>query len=140
GLLDALQLVARAAEGAARRVAKRTDRSGALLAGVDELLGEGAEDAVAPRVDLADLLAVLARRFDHAGRAGVDHRRDAPRLRIKRISCHDLFALCSLRFSSIREQKKWHHELVRRISCRRRGGTSARAGRHPAPTCGSTRP
>src|SRR6185369_4731732 len=44
----------------------------ALAAGVDQVLGQGAEDAVAARVHLADLLLVLARGLDHAGRARVD--------------------------------------------------------------------
>src|SRR5205085_11543912 len=87
-LLHALQLVAGAAEGAARRVAQLADRGGGLLAGVDEVFVQRAEDAIPARVDLADLLAVPARGLDHARGAGVDDGRDAARLCIERVSCH----------------------------------------------------
>ena len=48
-LVDSGQLVARRAESAARRVAQRADGGGALLAGVDQILGERAHDAVRAR-------------------------------------------------------------------------------------------
>jgi hypothetical protein len=90
-LLDRLELVARRAEGAAGRVAQRLDRRRRLAAGVDQVLGERAEDAVPARVDLADVLPVPARRLDDTGRARIDDGRHSPRLRIKRVSRHLLF-------------------------------------------------
>ncbi len=63
-LLQALELVAAGAEGAGRRVAQRGDGGGGFLAGVDQVFGQRADDAVAAGVDLADLVRVLARGFD----------------------------------------------------------------------------
>ena len=71
-LVDSRQFVARGAEGAAGRVAQRADGGAALLAGVDHVLGQCADDAVPPRVDLADPVAVLARGFDQTAGGGVD--------------------------------------------------------------------
>ena len=87
-LLDALELVAAGAEGAARRVHERADVRGRLAAGVDEVLGERADDAVAARVDLADLRLVLPRRLDDARGARVDHRGDAAGLRVEGVAGH----------------------------------------------------
>ena len=58
-LVDPRELVARRAEGAARRVAQRADGGRALLAGVDHVLGERADDAVAAGIYLADLVPCL---------------------------------------------------------------------------------
>jgi hypothetical protein len=60
-LLDALELVAARTERAAWGGLEARDRGGRLLAGVDQVLGERADDAVSPGVDLADALLVLAR-------------------------------------------------------------------------------
>src|SRR5690606_32758951 len=87
-LVQPLQLVAGGPERAARRVAEARDRLRALGARVDQVLGQRADDAVAPGVDLADLVAVLARGLDHAARACVDHGRDAAGLRIEGVSLH----------------------------------------------------
>jgi hypothetical protein len=59
--LQALQLVAAGAEAAAGvwRSAAMPRRT---PAGVDQVLGERADDAVAPGVDVCDLIGVLARR------------------------------------------------------------------------------
>ena len=75
-LLDALQLEARRAERAGRRVLERADGRGALAADVDEILGERTDDAVTPGVHLGDVSGAH-RRLDHAARGGVDDGRDA---------------------------------------------------------------
>ena len=51
-----------------------------LLAGVDQVFGQRADDAVAPGVDLADLVLVGARGFDHAAGRCVDDGGDTARL------------------------------------------------------------
>ena len=71
-LVDPGQFVARGAEGAGRRVAQGPDGRRALLAGVDQVLGQRADDAVAAGIDLADPVAVLAGRFDQAAGGGID--------------------------------------------------------------------
>jgi hypothetical protein len=45
---------------------------GALLAGVDHVLGERAHDAVASRIELADLASMLAGGLDDPACGGVD--------------------------------------------------------------------
>ena len=60
-LVEALQLVAARAERAGRRVLQRGDRRAPIPAGVDQVLGQRADDAVAAGVDLADLRRVCLR-------------------------------------------------------------------------------
>jgi hypothetical protein len=84
-LVQALQLEARGAEGARRRVAQAANGGLALLAAVDEVFRERADDPVSPRVHLADVLRVTRRRFDDAAGRGIDHGRDTARLRVKRV-------------------------------------------------------
>ena len=71
-LVDSGELVARRAESAARRVAQGADRRGGLLAGVDHVLGERADDAVPSRIELADLAAVLAGGLDDPAGGCID--------------------------------------------------------------------
>jgi hypothetical protein len=56
--LQALQLVAAGAEGAGGRVAQGGDVLGGLLAGVDQVLGQRPDDAVAAGVDVGDLVGM----------------------------------------------------------------------------------
>src|SRR5262249_30919654 len=57
---------------------------------VDQIFSQGPDDAVAPRIDLADLIRMLAGRFQHSASRGVDDRGDAPGLRVERIlASHD---------------------------------------------------
>ncbi len=84
--LDALELVTRGAECTARRVAQRGDRAGPLLAGIDHVLGERADDAVAAGIDVGDLRAMFARGLDDPAGRGVDHGGDAAGLGVKRVS------------------------------------------------------
>ena len=88
--LEAFQLVAAGAECAGRRMFQRGDRGSRFPAGVDQVLGQRADDAVAACVHLADLVLVLARCLDHAGGRCVDHRGNAARLCVEGIHlCHD---------------------------------------------------
>ncbi len=87
-LVDAPELVARRPEGAARRIPEPCDRAGALGARVDHVLGQRADDAIAPGVNLADTVPVFPRRLDHAASRGIDDRGHAARLRIKRVPLH----------------------------------------------------
>ena len=84
-LVDAGQLVARRSERAARGVTQPAHRRRGLLPHIDHVFGEGADDAVPPRVEFADLVPVLARRLDHAAGGGVDDGGDAAGLGIERI-------------------------------------------------------
>ena len=61
-LLDALELEACRAEGAGRGVAQRRGWWPRFPRQVDEILGEGADDAVAAGVDLADVLRCASAR------------------------------------------------------------------------------
>jgi hypothetical protein len=87
-LLEPLELVAAGTECAARRVTERRDRLAAFLARIDEVLGQCPDDAVATRVNLADVLAMLAGGLDDAAGAGIDHGADAARLCVKGVSRH----------------------------------------------------
>jgi hypothetical protein len=75
-VLKAWQLVARRAEGASRGMRELRDRGCRLLARVDQLLRERAEDAMTARVDSADLARMLARRLNYSNRARIDNRRN----------------------------------------------------------------
>ena len=71
-VLKAWQLVARRAEGAPRGMWEPCDDGSRLLARVDQLFGQRAEDAIAARVDCADLLRMLARGLNDPGCTRVD--------------------------------------------------------------------
>ena len=64
--------------------------AGALLAGVDQVLGERADDAVASGIDLADLAAVLAGGLDHPAGGCVDDGGHAAGLGVEGVlgGCH----------------------------------------------------
>ncbi len=76
--LEVLELVARRAEGAGGRVAQRPDRGRALAAGVDQVLGQRADDPVAAGVQVADAALVPAAGLDDPGGGCVDDGGDAP--------------------------------------------------------------
>jgi hypothetical protein len=67
------------------------DGGGALAAHIDEILGERADDAVAPGVDLADVLRVPQGGLDDAAGGGVDDGRYAARLGIEGILLNGFF-------------------------------------------------
>ncbi len=89
-LLQALELIAAGAERAGRGITQRGDRPLALPAGIDQVLGQRADDAVAAGVDIADPVPVLPGRLDQAAGRGVDDRRHPAGLCIERILtlCH----------------------------------------------------
>ncbi len=97
-LLEALELEACRAEGARRGVAQPADGCGAFLAHVDEILREGADDAVAAGVDLTDVLRLLHRGLDDTGSGGVDDGGYTARLGIEGVFLgrllHGLCACC----------------------------------------------
>ena len=62
-----------------------------LEAGVDEFLGQGADDAVPAGKYLAESVGVLARRLDEAAGGCVDDRGYPARLRIKGVGLRHLF-------------------------------------------------
>src|SRR5262249_36894305 len=131
-LLDALELVAARAEGAARGRLQPGDRRRRLLAGVDQVLGESADDAVAPGVDLADAFFVLARGLDNPRGARVDHGGHAARLRIKGV-----LRFHGLRSTSMRPgpSRRSPRPSPCPVSC----GIAARADRPAPPTSNSSR-
>src|SRR5215475_24222 len=75
-VLKAWQLVARGAEGASRGMRELRNGGSRLLARVDQLFRQRAEDAMTARVDSVDLVRMLARRLNHPSRARVDHCRN----------------------------------------------------------------
>jgi len=70
--LQAFQLVAARSKSTAGRMAQGPDCRRRFLGRVDEVLGKRADNPVASGVDLADVAAVLTRRFDDAAGGGVD--------------------------------------------------------------------
>jgi hypothetical protein len=83
--LQALELVAAGAEAAGGRMAQGGDVCGGLLAGVDQVLGQGADNAVAAGIDVGDLVRMLAGRLNDAAGGGIDYGGDATGLGIKGI-------------------------------------------------------
>ena len=90
-LLKAFEFVAAGAERGAGRVAQRGDGARGLAVGVDQVLGQRADDAVAAGIDPADPGAVGAGRFDDAAGRGVDDRGRSPGLGVEGVAAgaHD---------------------------------------------------
>ena len=84
-LLDRLELEPARAERAAGGVTQCRNGAGRLFRGIDQLLAQGADDAVACGQH-ADL--VLARGLDNGAGAGVDDGGDASGLRVEQIALH----------------------------------------------------
>ena len=85
-LIQALQFVATGAECTGRGVAQGRDGSIAFQAGVDQVFGQSANDAMPTGIDFGDGLWMLAGCFNQAAGAGVDDCCDAAGLGIKSIS------------------------------------------------------
>ena len=77
-LLQALQLVAAGTKGAARRMAQASNRFVGFKAGVDEVFGQGADDAVTACEDFPDLVGIAACFLNQAARRGIDDGCNAP--------------------------------------------------------------
>ena len=73
------------AEGAARRVLQCRDLARRFPAGVDQVFGQRADDAVPAGVDVADPALVLARGLNDAAGGGIDDGGDAAGLGVKGI-------------------------------------------------------
>jgi len=72
-------------------VLERSDILGRFLVGVDEVFGEGADDAVATGIDIGDLVRVLAAGFDDAAGRGVDYGGNAAGLGVESVlGCHEI--------------------------------------------------
>ena len=85
-VLELLQLVARRAERARRRMAQGADRRRGFLAGVDQVFGQGADDAVPACIHLGDTVLVLAAGLDDAAGGGVDDGGDAAGLGVEGVA------------------------------------------------------
>ena len=85
-LANRLELVATGAERGARGVFEGGDRRIGLDARVDQIFGQGADNAIAPRINLTDLVRMLSCSLQHATGRGVDHGSDPARLCVKGIS------------------------------------------------------
>src|SRR3954471_23025172 len=83
--LDRRQLVATRSECCTRGMFQRGDRGFGLFARVDQIFSQGADDAVAPGINLANPLRILARGLQYATGGRVDHRTDPARLGVERI-------------------------------------------------------
>ena len=101
-----LELVAARAERARRRVHQRLDRARRFLAGVDQILGQRADDPVAPRINLADAILVLARGLDDGACGHVDDRGHPARLCIERVSFHSRFRIARHECSAASEASR----------------------------------
>src|SRR6202035_2740455 len=84
-LIEPRQLVAGRPEGAARRVAQGADGGAALLAGVDQVLGQGADDAVPAGINFADSAAMAARGFYQAAGGSIDDGGHSARLCVESV-------------------------------------------------------
>jgi hypothetical protein len=84
-LVDPLELEAGRAERAGGRVAQAADGLAALARDVDQVFLERPDDAVATRIDLADVPTVALGRLDHPGGRRVDDGRDTTGLGIERV-------------------------------------------------------
>ena len=83
--LQALELVAAGAEATGGGMTQGGDGRGRLLTGVDQILGKGADDAVAAGIDVGDLVGMLTGGLDDAAGGGIDHGGDATGLGIEGI-------------------------------------------------------
>jgi hypothetical protein len=122
-LVDTGKLVARRTECAARGISQTPHGRGALLAGIDHVLGQSPDDAVPSGVELADLVLVLARGFDHTASGGIDDGGDAAGLGIEGV----LFDWASHWFSRLEYVNTAKYEPGR-IADRRGGGTRLTMG------------
>src|SRR5579883_1631817 len=84
-LVDPLQLEAGRPEGAGRGVLEPADDGGTLAAEVDQILRQGADDAVASGVDLADVARPAHCGLDDPAGRGVDDGGDTAGLGIERV-------------------------------------------------------
>ncbi len=83
--LQAFQLVPTGAEGARGRAQQAANCRGCFLAGVYQILAQGADYAVAARVHFADLFAIFPCGFNNTTSRGIDDGGDAARLGIEGI-------------------------------------------------------
>ena len=89
-LFQPLELVTARPERAGRGMAERGDRLLRFLAGIDEILGQRADDPVPARVDLAEHFRMATGRLDDSGRRGVDDRGHAAGLGVEDVAgAHD---------------------------------------------------
>jgi hypothetical protein len=84
-LLQPLELVTAGPESTGGRMPQGSDRRIGFLAGIYQILGQGADDAVTAGIDSADAIPVLSGGFNQSAGAGIDHRGDAAGLGIKGI-------------------------------------------------------
>ena len=84
------ELVAAGTERGTRGVFKRSDGGIGFETRIDQVLGQDADDAIPPGIDLADHLRMAARGLQHAAGRSVDHRGDSARLGIESVlGSHD---------------------------------------------------
>ena len=84
-----LELEAARAKRTRWRLAQRGDVAGGFFAGVDQVFGQRADDAVATGIHLADFVFVQTRGFNHAAGRGVDDRGDAAGLGVEGVHFFD---------------------------------------------------
>ena len=131
-LLQALELEARRAEGAAPACGAGRGWSARLsLLTVDQILGQRADDAVAAGIDLADLRAVLAGGLDDAAGGGIDDGGHAAGLGIKRVARHGSFCDLDLSRAAIAHPasgaaRSWRERMTRGLTFRAPIGTVLR--------------
>ena len=90
-LVEPLELETGRTEGTRGRVAQTLDGRGALARAIDQVLLEGADDAVASGIDLADFLRIARCGLDDAGGRGVDDGGHTAGLGVKRVAGGGLF-------------------------------------------------
>src|ERR671912_677065 len=84
-LVEPLELEARRAERAARRVLQSSYSCGTLAAHIDEILGERADDPVPAGIDFGDVPRFTQRGFDHAAGRCIDYGGDSAGLGVERV-------------------------------------------------------
>ena len=98
--VERLQLVAARAERARRRVRSAWIADERFLAGVDQVFGQRADDAVAAGIDLADGRCARARSGSRRTATGVDDGGDAAGLRVEGILLRSGHAVTSFQASA----------------------------------------
>ena len=92
-LLEAFQFVAAGAECAGGCMTQRSDRRNGVLAGINQVFGQGADNAVTASINFADFAFLLARGFNQTGGRCINDCGDPAGLGIKSIFCnHNVFS------------------------------------------------
>ena len=105
-LVEARELIAAGTERACGRLPESSDRPGRLLARVDQVFGQRADDAVSPGIQAPDPRGVLTGGFDDGAGGRVEDRGHAAGLRIEGVA----FGHCGI------PKRSWEARIVKCLS------------------------